>query len=240
MDVTSRTELRGVIKFCSEAGMTPIDTLKFISKGPTSVKCSRSLVFKWHQRFSTGDTSLEDRSRSGRRKITDADEILKVENMLDEDRRKTVRDLADKLDLKRSTVHNVLKKDLKMKKVSARWVPQILKDEEKQQRVLCSTEFLSRYEREGDRFLRRIITIDETWIHLYEPESKRESMVWKRSQSPPPMKAMRAKSAHKFMFIFFMDMDGMQLQHAVPRGTTVNAEYYQKVFCFLVCLKKTG
>ena len=112
MDVTSRTELHGVIKFCSGADMTPTDKFKFISKVPTSVKCSRSLVFKWHQRFWTGDTSLEDRSRSGRRKILDADEILKVENMF-EDRRKTVRDLADKLDLKRSTVHNVLKKDLK-------------------------------------------------------------------------------------------------------------------------------
>ena len=65
-------------------------------------------------------------------------------------------------------MHNVLMKDLKKKtKVCARWVPRILKDEEKQQRVLCSMEFLSRYEREGDRFLRCIITTDETWIHLY-------------------------------------------------------------------------
>ena len=65
MDVTSRTELRGVIKFCSGADMTLIDTFKFISKAPTSVKCSRSLVFKWHQRFSTGDTSLEDQKQVG-------------------------------------------------------------------------------------------------------------------------------------------------------------------------------
>lgn len=235
MDVTLRTELRGVIKFCSGAGMTPTDTYKFISKAPSTVKCSRSLVFKWHQRFSTGDSSLEDRSRSGRRKITDAGEISRVENVLNEDRRKTVRDLADTLDLKKSTVHNVIAKDLKMNKVSARWVPRILSDDEKLQRVQSSTEFLSRYEREGDRFLRRIITTDETWIPLYEPESKRESMIWKHSQSPPPMKAMRTKSVHKFMFILFMDMDGMLLQHAVPRGTTVNAEYYQKVFYFHIC-----
>ena len=63
--------------------------------------------------------------------------------------------------------------------------------------------------------------------------------MWKRSQSPLPIKVMRAKTAHKFMFIFFMNIDGMLLQHAITRGTTVNAEYHQKVFCFLVCLKNT-
>ena len=64
-------------------------------------------------------------------------------------------------------MHNVLMKDLKKTKVSARWVPRNLKDEEKQQRVLCSTEFLTRYDCERDRFLQRIIKTDETWIHLY-------------------------------------------------------------------------
>lgn len=42
-------------------------------------------------------------------------------------------------------------------------------------------------------------------------------MVWKRSTSPAPKKASTTKSADKFMFIFSVDMDGMLLQHAVPR-----------------------
>ena len=33
----------------------------------------------------------------------------------------------------------------------------------------------------------------------------------------------------KHMFIFFMDRAGMVLQHRVPEGKTVNADYYSKV-----------
>jgi hypothetical protein len=30
-----------------------------------------------------------------------------------------------------------------------------------------------------EEFLSRIVTGDETWLHHYEPESKRQSMEWK-------------------------------------------------------------
>jgi hypothetical protein len=43
--------------------------------------------------------------------------------------------------------------------------------------------------------------------------------------SPPPKKA---KIMGKNMFILFMDRKGMLLTHAVPRGQTVNSEYYSK------------
>ena len=43
---------------------------------------------------------------------------------------------------------------------------------------------LDRYDKEGDAFLDRIITGDETWVHRYEPESKRQIMEWTHPQSP--------------------------------------------------------
>jgi len=39
-------------------------------------------------------------------------------------------------------------------------------------RVQTSKRFLERYAREGDRFLQSIITCDESWLHLYDPETK--------------------------------------------------------------------
>ena len=62
-----------------------------------------------------------------------------------------------------------------------------------------------------------------------DPETKRESMVWKTSLSPLPKKAKVAKSAKMIMYIFFMDSQGMLLQHLVPSVQTMNKEYYQKV-----------
>ena len=58
-----------------------------------------------------------------------------------------------------------------MSKVSARWVPRLLKDNEKDCRVRCSQAFLSRYDAEGDEFLDRIITTDETGLHHFDPET---------------------------------------------------------------------
>ena len=47
--------------------------------------------------------------------------------------------------------------------------------------------------------------------------------------SPPPKKPKITKSLGRNMLILFMDRKGMLLTHAVPRGQTVNSEYYSKV-----------
>ena len=97
-----------------------------------------------------------------------------------EDRRITVRDIAEQLDVSRGTVHNILTRQLKMNKVCARWVPRLLTDENMQDRVSASREFLRNAQRGGDAFLDSIITTDETWVNMYNPETKQESSVWKR------------------------------------------------------------
>ena len=76
--------------------------------------------------------------------------------------------------------------------VHARWDPRLLKDFEKDRRVKESRAFLRRYRKEGNDFLDRIITTDETWMWFYNPEMKGQSAVWNRSGSPPPEKARGA------------------------------------------------
>ena len=84
-----------------------------------------------------------------------------------------------------------------------------------------SKKFLRRYKTEGQAFLDRIITVDETWISNYDPESKQTSVQWRRSKSPLPKKANRVSS--------IFDSRGIILSHMVPRGKPVNAKYYSKV-----------
>ena len=208
--------------------MTPTDTWKFLNQKEGVHNCSRTLVFDWHKRFREGQTEITDSARSGR-PGNDQRSIQDVKDVIAKDRRKSIDDIADTVGLCHGTVHKIVTKDLNMNKVCARWVPRLLTDENKATRVDASREFLRRYDRDGERFLRRIITTDETWVNFYDPESKRESMVWRRPSSPPPTKAKTCKSAKKVMYIFFMDSQGMLLQHAVPRSVTVNKEYYQKV-----------
>ena len=112
-----------------------------------------------------------------------------------------------------------------MSKVSARWVPRSLQENEKEHRMHWTQKLFQRYETENEDFLDCIIMTDETWLHHFDPETKAISSVWKAPNSPPLKKAQVQKSAG----IFFMDRHGMILQHRVPNGQTVTAAYYSKV-----------
>ena len=39
----------------------------------------------------------------------------------------------------------------------------------------------------------QVITGDETWVFQYDPETKRQSMEWKTTETPPPKKAPMSK-----------------------------------------------
>ena len=62
-----------------------------------------------------------------------------------------------------------------MKKLSARWVPRLLIVENKCNRVTDSMAGLALFRRNPSEFLRRYITVDETWIHFYTLETKEQS-----------------------------------------------------------------
>jgi len=99
---------------------------------------------------------------------------------LRENRRLTVRSIAEQVNINRETIRKILTEDLDMRKVCAKMVPQELTEEQKHRRVTISQVLL---ERQND-ILGRVITGDETWVHQYEPETKRQSAQWKTTNSP--------------------------------------------------------
>jgi len=159
-------------------------------------------VFDWHKKFRDGREEISDDHRSGRPKKLVREEVKTV---ILSDRRTSVDDVANIVGISQGTVHNILSTELNVYKVYIRWVPRLLTDDEKKARVAHSTSFLRRLEQERDSLLGRIVTTDETWISLYDPETKRESMVCRRNSSPPPKKAKTSRSTKKVMFVFFLD-----------------------------------
>ena len=207
--------------------MTPTDTLKFIQSGNQHTDVSRSLVFAWHKKFRDGLDDVFDKPRSGR-PCRGEDDVRRVQDIISKDRRRSVREISDMTGICVNVVYRILTDTLlKMDNVCARWVPRLLTQDQKTTRVQMSRSFLDSFDREEDQFLHRIVTMDETWLYLYEPESKQQFIETLRFSTPK--NARTSKSAGKFMFMFFLDAHGLILQHAVPAGTTVNAAYYQKV-----------
>ena len=58
-----------------------------------------------------------------------------------------------------------------MRKLSARWVPRLLTVDQKRVRMNISNALLAQFRRNKSEFWRRLITVDETWIHHYTPET---------------------------------------------------------------------
>ena len=57
-----------------------------------------------------------------------------------------------------------------MRKLTAHWVPKSLSDEQMATKVSVCITLLKRF-RSKDDFLLRLVTVDETWVHNYEPEN---------------------------------------------------------------------
>ena len=69
--------------------------------------------------------------------------------------------------------------------------------------------------------------MDETWLYHYYLETKQQSIEWWHSVSPRPKKFRVQKSAGKVLAsIFFWDQDGILLIDYLPKGQTINADYY--------------
>jgi len=79
----------------------------------------------------------------------------------------------------------------------------MLTDEEKQNPVDVCTDLLCRLQTQPEIFLHRIVTQDETWIHHFDLETKRQSMVWKQASPDTPKKFKVTPSAEKVMAIVF-------------------------------------
>jgi hypothetical protein len=124
---------------------------------------------------------VKDDERTGHLKTHQTDEnVEKVRKLVNSDRLLSVQMMTEELNLDRETVRKILTEDFGMRKVPAKMVPQILSDNQKQQRLdVCSD--LSRKLAEGNNFLDRVIMSDESWCFQYDPEIKRQNMQWKTS-----------------------------------------------------------
>ncbi len=206
---------RANIKFLLHAGNTPIQIWRGLEAVYGDQVMSKSAVRFWCRRLRTGDinSSLQDKKRSGRpRSVRTAAKIQSVQEYLQVNGRKTISDVAAKVNVSRSTAHKIMKKDLKLSKLCPKFVPRILTEEQNHARVTMSEQNLRRCLEETD-FLARIITGDESWVSVFEMELKKNSLVWMRGgrQVIRPQKALRNRSVKKVMITVFFYCRGVIL-----------------------------
>ncbi len=79
---------------------------------------------------------------------------------------------------------------------------------------------------EGPQLHRRMITGDESWFHVYDPDSHCQSLQWTRHGALRHRMPRRERSTIKVMMIVFFDCRGVILMEFVPDGQGITAARY--------------
>ena len=183
-------------------------------------------VAKWAKRFSEGREDINDEPRLGRpvSELTD-ENIELVRLVINNDPHSTYNDIIAETTLSHGTIERIITDCLKMKKVTSRWVPHQLTDEQKQERVRLCRENLAKFRR-GSWRLCDIITGDETWIYHRQIGRKLANASWVGEGELPATIVRRSKFEPKNLFCIFFKSNGPVLMHTVPKGKAIDHKYY--------------
>ena len=146
-------------------------------RGTCTLVCHRK---NWVVQFKRGDFSTCDAPRPGRPKTVTTPKIIdQIHELILEDRRISAKSIAEQLAISREWFGSIIHEDLDMRKLSTKWVPKCLKADKKRQRCQSSEQLLESFRLDPKDFLSRLVTMDETWLYHYDPETKQHSMEWR-------------------------------------------------------------
>ena len=125
--------------------------------GPQTI--SMRTVFRWVKALKAGKLSVEDDTRPGRPKTSATKaNIAAVKIVVEKDARLSVKDIASCTGISEGSVQTILKKLLDLRKVCARWVPHLLTEEQKTQRLKCARGLLKTYKGCNSRVISNLLT----------------------------------------------------------------------------------
>jgi histone-lysine N-methyltransferase SETMAR len=187
---------------------------------------SQATIYRWYNDFKSGRTSVVDEDKPGRPSEISEGIAEKLTKIIQNERRITTRELTTRLNVSKGSLHTLLASS-GIRKLCSRFVPRFLTAEMMDRRLESCSENLKTFERFGDRFLDNIITMDETPLSLYIPESRRESQEWK-FQGESCSRKMRSSTCHRksLMLSVFWDANGIIFSDFAENGVRIDSVYY--------------
>ncbi|XP_065663076.1 histone-lysine N-methyltransferase SETMAR-like [Hydra vulgaris] len=215
--IMDKRQIRTIFLFQFKMGRKAAETARDINTAFGPETTNERMAQWWFKKFRSGEESLEDEEGRGRLSEIDDDQLRAL---IEADPRKTIREVAEELNVHNSTVDRHLKQIGKSKKLS-KWVPHELNENQKNRRFEVSSALLLR--NKNDSFLDRIVTCDEKWI-LYD--NRRRSVQWlDRNEAPQhfPKPNLHQK---KVMVTVWWSAAGLIHHSFLNPGETITAEKY--------------
>jgi len=194
---------------------------------------SRTQYYEWLKRYKEGRMLVGEDPRPGRRSTpTNDDHVERVRAVIRGNRRLTVREVADEVSISIGSDHQIFTEKLQMRRIGAEFVLRLLTDDQKENRVEISQELLANANG-NENFLKNIITGDETWVYVYDVETKTQSSQWMGIGYLRPNKVRMSRSKIKVMLVKFFGWKGIVHHEFLPRGQMVSEQLYEEVLARL-------
>ncbi|UYV69787.1 hypothetical protein LAZ67_7000729 [Cordylochernes scorpioides] len=183
-------------------------------------------VFEWYKRFKEGREETADNERSGRPSTsTTPEKVDKVLELVREDRRITVREVAEEAGISFESTQSIMKDILGARRLNAVLVPKDLTFDQRNARKETASLNLEATT-DDPELLKRVITGDETWIYGFDSETTQQASEWRFKNEPRPKKARKAPSKVKVMLTVFFDYQGIVHNEFQQQGSTITADSY--------------
>jgi hypothetical protein len=138
----------------------------------------KTQLYEIIRKVKEGKQAADHRLFNGKRRIRDPTFVADITAQVANDRRVTVRKLCEAHGVSTRIIHATLHDDLHLSKKSARWVPKLLSQDMKNERVRTCGAFLSLVRHHSKAMLERIVTMDESAVSFHTPQTKQKSKQW--------------------------------------------------------------
>ena len=102
--------------------------------------------------------------------------MARVPEIIRADQHLTIREVEEEVRIAFGTCQKILTEDLRMRRVTAKFVPRLLTAEQKDDRTSNCTDLRDRAQN-NPNFMSLVITGDECWVYSYDPETKHVLLV---------------------------------------------------------------
>ena len=136
-------EERYAIKFCFKLEKNATEMHGMLQTAFGASCMNWASVFEWHKRFKEGRESVRDDEWCGRSKEVRTPELIgQRKNFMDKDRRVSIETISAQFDVSLWTVHTIIHEEPKMRKICAKFVPRLLREDQKERRCHNSREMV--------------------------------------------------------------------------------------------------
>ena len=139
---------------------------------------------------------------------------------MDKDRRVSIETISAQFDVSVGTVHTIIREELKMRKICAKFVPRVLRKDQKERRCHDCREMVELINSDP-AVLDALLTCYESWIYCYDPETVFPvEACWLSQTQEGQTEKIHPQTFDDLLF----DITGIIYMHWVPTEQTVNKE----------------